>query len=204
MSRLIASPLALFLCAAVRSVSAAPTPADVITVGTGAGTPNANVDIPVYIRDSAGTPLGIDQPSGSRIQSYSIKVDYSPAASVQSVTFVRAGITAGLTPAFENSPSAPGSVSLLDTFSEATDLIPFTSNAALPGNQIGVLHFVIANSAALGTITLTVDPTLTQLTDESGSAATKESTTNANLLLVDGSITVSPATPVRLQSFEVE
>jgi len=203
MSRLIASPLAFILCAAVRSVSAAP-PADIVTVGTGAGMPNANVDIPVYIRDTSGTPLGIDQPPGSRIQSYSIKVDYAPAASVQSVTFARAGITAALTPSFESTPSTSGSVSLLDTFSETTNLIPFTSNAALPGDQIGVLHFVIANSAAPGTITLSVDPVLTQLTDESGSVATKETTTNANLLLIDGSITVNPATPVRLQSFEVK
>jgi hypothetical protein len=203
MSRLIASSLAVILFAAVRSASAAPTPADILTVGTDAGAPNASVDVPVYIRDTSGTPLGIDQPFGSRIQSYSIKIDYSPAASVQSVTFVRAGITAALTPTFENSPSSAGSVSLLDTFSEATNLIPFTSNAPLPGNQIGVLHFVIANSATPGTITLTVDTTLTQLTDEGGSPATKESTTNANLVLVDGAITITPATPVRLQLFEV-
>src|SRR5690349_9745199 len=108
-------------------VSAQPIPQDVITVGTGSGTAGGTVDIPVFIRDTSATPLGIDQPPGSRIQSYSIKVNYSPAASVQSVTFTRAGITQSLTPAFESSPSSAGSITLLDTFQENTNLIPFTS-----------------------------------------------------------------------------
>jgi len=175
---------------------------DVVTVGTGAGTPGSNVEIPLFIRDTSGSALGIDQPAGSRIQSYSIKVDYAPAASVQSVTFARAGITAPLTPTFESSPSAAGSISAIDTFAESTNLIPFTSNAALPGNQIGVLHFALAANAPPGTITLAIDATLTQLSNESGT--TNETTTSANLSLVNGSITVNPVTPVRLQSFEVD
>jgi len=175
---------------------------DVLTVGTGAGTPGSNVDIPVFIRDTSGSILGIDQPAGSRIQSYSIKVDYAPAASVQSVTFARAGITASLTPTFESSPSAAGSISLIDTFSETTNLIPFTLNAALPGNQIGVLHFALAASAPPGTVTLSIDTVLTQLANEAGT--TTETTATSNLFPTNGSITVNPATPVRLQSFEVD
>src|SRR5690242_11645326 len=80
---------------------------DVVTIGTGTQT-GTSIDVPVYIRDTSGTPLGIDQPPGSRIQSYSIKVNYSPAASVQSVTFTRAGITSPLTPSFESSPASAG------------------------------------------------------------------------------------------------
>jgi len=49
--------------------------------------------------------------------------NYAPASAVQSITFTRAGITSSLTPTFENSPSSAGSISLLDTFNEATDLI---------------------------------------------------------------------------------
>ena len=66
---------------------------------------NSNtVDVPVYIRDVSGTPLGKDQPAGSKIQSISIRVTYAPAAAVQSVTFSRAGITAGLTPVSNSRP----------------------------------------------------------------------------------------------------
>jgi hypothetical protein len=181
--------LAVFSLTAV--AHAAVVPADVVTVGTVVAA-GPVIDVPVYIRDVSGTPLGVDQPAGSRIQSYSIKVNYSPAAAVQSITFTRAGITAPLTPTFETSPSSAGSVSLLDTFPEATQMIPFTSNAAAPGNQIGHLTVTLAPSAIPGTvIALAIDPTLTQLTDDGGNGATKESTTNANLLLVDGQITVA-------------
>jgi hypothetical protein len=168
---------------------------DVITAGNGAGSPGQVVDVPVFIRDTSGTPLGMDQPPGSKIQSYSIKVNYAPASSVQSVTFTRAGITQSLTPTFESSPSGAGTISLLDTFQESTNPIPFTLNGALPGNQVAHLLFTLSPSAPPGAITLTLDPTLTQLTDQAGSGATKETVTAGNLLLVPGAITVTPFVP---------
>lgn len=171
--------------------AAQPIPQDVITVGTGSAGPSGSVSIPVSIRDVSGTPLGIDQPPGSRIQSWSIKVDYAPASAVQSVTFTRAGITTSLTPTFEASPSGPGTITLLDTFQEATNLVPFVSNAPAPGNQVAQLNFQLAPTALPGTtITLTLDPVLTQLTDQGGSPATRESVTAGNLALVNGSISV--------------
>src|SRR2546423_2035902 len=177
----------LFLSAAILCVAVAASAQvqDVITVGT-VNTTGGTVDVPVSIRDVSGTPLGLDQPPGSRIQSYSIKVNYSPAAAVQSVTFTRAGITTALTPTFENSPSSAGSISLLDTFQESTNLIPFTLNGAAPGNQVAHLVFTLSPSAAPGTpVVLTLYPALTQLTDERGSAATKKSVAGGNLLLVN-------------------
>src|SRR5207302_8476692 len=147
----------------------APLPQDVVTVGIVNGPQFSVVDVPVYIHDTSSTPLGLDQPAGSRIQSYSIKVNYAPASAVQSITFTRAGITAALTPTFESSPSSAGSISLLDTFQESTNLIPFTLNGAAPGNQVGHLIFTLSPSANPTTpITLTLDPLLTQLTDEGG------------------------------------
>src|SRR5690349_16794718 len=76
---------------------APPLPQDVVTVGIVNGAQYSIVDVPVYIRDVSSTPLGLDQPPGSRIQSYSIKVNYAPASAVQSITFTRAGITTALT-----------------------------------------------------------------------------------------------------------
>ena len=202
MPRLTIRLLAFMLCAVAQSTLAGVVAPDQITVDTTSGVAGTNVDVPVSIRDVSGSPLGLDQPVGSRIQSYSIKVDYAPAAAVQSVTFARAGITASLTPAFESSPSSAGSISLIDTFPEATNLIPFTLNAATPGNQIGVLHVMLAANAAPGILTLTLDATLTQLSNEAGT--TTEKTTSANLILQNGAITINPSTPVRLQSFDVE
>jgi hypothetical protein len=175
--------------------AAAQLPQDVITVGTGTGSPTQVVDVPVFIRDISGTPLGMDQPPGSKIQSYSIKVSYAPASAVQSVTFSRAGVTASLTPTFESSPGGPGTISLLDTFQESTNPIPFTLNAAAPGNQVAHLLVTIAPTATPGVITLTLDPVLTQLTDQAGSAATKETVAAGNLSLVGGSINVTAFVP---------
>ncbi|HEX7138219.1 MAG TPA: hypothetical protein VF219_10245 [Vicinamibacterales bacterium] len=167
---------------------------DVITIGSGVNSANT-VDVPVYIRDTSGSPLGIDQPFGSRIQAYSIKVDYSPASAIQSVTFTRAGITQSLTPAFESSPSSAGSVSLIDTFDETTNLIPFTSNAALPGNQVAKLHFVFQPATLKGTVvTLTLDPALTQLSNQAGT--TTETVNNGFLTLVNGSIVQTQDIPL--------
>jgi hypothetical protein len=165
-------------------------PQDVVTVATVTAT-GLTVDVPVSIRDTSGTPLGIDQPAGSRIQSYSIKVDYSPASAVSSVTFTRAGITTTLTPTFESSPASAGSISLLDTFQESTNLIPFTSNAAAPGNQVAHLTFNLSPTVTPGsTILLSLDATLTQLTDQAGTGATKETVAAANLALANGAIIV--------------
>src|SRR5206468_2731542 len=99
---------------------------------------------------------------------------YAPAAAVQSITFTRAGITAGLTPTFETAPATSNSISLLDTFQESTNAIPFTLNGAAPGNQVAHLSVTLSSSATPGSsISLTLDPSLTQLTDQGGSAATK-------------------------------
>lgn len=168
-------------------MTAQPVP-DVVTVGT----VSANgpvVLVPVYVRDVSGTPLGIDQPFGSRIQAFSLKVDYPVSPYVTGVTFTRAGITAPLTPTFQNSPSGAGTISLLMSFDETTNLVPFVSNAALPGNQVAQLAFTFAPGTPPGTtIPLTLDATLTQLSNEGGT--TTETLQNGTLLPIAGAVTV--------------
>jgi hypothetical protein len=191
---LLASVMATLL--ATSSALAAVVIPDTVTVATVNGAAGATIDVPVYIRDASGSPLGLDQPPGSRIQAYSIKVTYAPASAVQSITFTRAGITSSLTPAFETSPASAGAISLLDSFQESTNLIPFTLDGALPGNQVAHLQVTLAQTATVGsTVTLTLDPTLTQLTDDAGDSATAESSGNARLTLVNGAITVLPMVP---------
>jgi hypothetical protein len=177
--------LALFYCLPAGAAVVLP---DVVTVGTVTAS-SGIVNVPVYIQDRSGTPLGLDQPPGSRIQSYSIKVNYSPASAVSSVTFTRAGITAPLTPLSEFTPASAGAISLLDTFQESTNLVPYTLDGAVPGNQVANLHFMLSPTVTPGTvITLTLDSTLTQLANEDGTM--KETTTLNTLALVNGSITV--------------
>ena len=185
-----------FLFVVALPMAAQPTPSDVVTVGTVAGSAGSTVTVPVFIRDTSATTVGIDQPFGSRIQSYSIRVAYAPTSAVQSITFTRSGIAAPLTPLFENSPATLGAISLIDTFAETTNLIPFTSNAALPGNEVGQLNVTLAPDVAPGTtITLMLDPTLTQVSDEGGTPATLETQSNGRLTLVSGAITVVNPVP---------
>jgi|SRR5882762_5454650 len=173
--------------------SAVVTP-DSVTVATVNGPAFSVVDVPVSIRDLSGTPLGLDQPAGSHIQAYSIKVTYSPASAVQSITFTRAGITTALTPAFETNATSAGSISLIDSFSEATNPIPFTLDGAAPGNQVAHLSVALSPTATPGTlITLTLDPTLTTLSNDTGT--TSETVASGNLTLVNGLITVTPSVP---------
>jgi hypothetical protein len=174
---------------------------DAITVGTVNAT-GATVDVPIYIRDAAGTPLGMDRPVPARIQAISIRVTYSPASAVSSVSFDRAGITGGLSPAFETKPASAGAVSLLASFQQSTNPIPFTLNASPPGDLVAHLVFTLSASATYGSdIALTLDAATTQLTDDGGSAATKETSANGQLELVSGaihiaapSLVLSPAT----------
>ena len=112
----------LFAVALLSLLATIPTAAqDAVTVQTVTASSNT-VDVPVFIRDVSGTPLGRDQPAGSKIQGISIRVLYAPASAVQSVTFTRAGITANLT-ATEFFPASSGAIALVMSFDESTNLI---------------------------------------------------------------------------------
>src|SRR5216684_684149 len=176
--------LLLILLALVTAVPV--TAQDAVTVGTVTASGNT-VDVPVYIRDISGTALGRDQAAGSKIQAFTIEVNYAPAASVQSVTFTRAGITAGLTPAFEFSPASAGSISLIEQFNESSNPIPFNLNAPAPGDQVAHLVFTLSASAAPGSsITLTLD-SATELSNQGG---TTTEAPPGSLTLVNGAINI--------------
>ena len=192
----------VFLVAVVVFFSLMPVVAYAASDGVTVGTVNATgttVNVPISIRDVSSTPLGIDQGAGNRIQSFSIKVTYAPASSVQSISINRAGITASLTPSFESKPVTSNSITILDTFQESSNPIPFTLNAGAPGNQVAQLTVTLSSSAAPGSnITLTLDSATTQLTDQGGSAATKETVGNGSLTLTNGQINI-PDLTVSLQ-----
>ena len=56
--------ITLLLCGLMPSIAHAAS--DVITVGSATAS-TTTVDIPISIRDVSGTPLGMDQPAGSKI-----------------------------------------------------------------------------------------------------------------------------------------
>ena len=157
-------------------------------IGALSGPPGATIEVPVYAQDLSATPLGVDQPAGSRIQSLSYRVTFTPASSVASKLFARAGITAGLTPVFQATPTTATTASYLGTFDETTSPIPFTLDAAPPGDQVLKITVTLAATAPAGTIDLTLDPTSTLFANQAGSL--EETPTNGWLTLADGQITV--------------
>ncbi len=172
---------------------------DVATVGTVTASGSTAI-VPFYVRDVSGTALGRDQAAGNKIQALSFRVSYSPAAAVSSVSFTRAGITAGLTPMFETSTPSGSTISYLGSFNETSNLIPFNLDQAAPGDQVLQLTFTLSGSATPGTvITLTIDTSasVTLLSNQAGSVS--ESTSNGRLTLVNGSITVPVPAPTVTQ-----
>jgi hypothetical protein len=175
--------LALFLCAVGASAQ------DVLTIGSGQAVSGSSVDIPVFVHDVSGTPLGIDAGAGNRIQGIAFKVLF-PSETVQSVTFARAGITASPAPLFQSTPNGPDYASVVMSFSESASPLPFVLNAGAPGNQIGTLTVTLQPSVPAGTTAvLTLHPFSALLSNQAGT--TSESVANGNLALVNGSVTVT-------------
>jgi len=144
---------------------------DEITVGSAEGPPGTIVHVPVYIRDRSTTVLGMDQAADHHIQGFLVKVAYSPAAAVvaASTTFSLAGIVASLEPLLSQTTRFENTIAHTALFDAATAPVPFTLDAAAPGDQVLTLNLALAPGAASGTvISLTVETGVTALSDQGG------------------------------------
>jgi hypothetical protein len=163
---------------------------DVLTVGSGIAQSGGTAAIPVSIRDLSGTALGVDAGGGNRIQGFAFKVLF-PTETVLSVTFARAGAATTVTPLYETALQGSGWSSCIVSFNESSNPVPFTLNAAAPGDRVGTLTVTLRGDAALGsTASLLLDPPSAMLSNQTGSV--RETVAGGNLSLVNGSITVSP------------
>jgi hypothetical protein len=144
--------------------------ADTITVGSVTATGNT-VQVPVYLRVARGSPLGSDTGAGNRIQFLSFEVEYPPTSGFSSfVTLERTGVLQGLTAMIEDTMSILGKIRYSGVFNESTQPIPFTLNAAPPGNEIAMLTFTLNEFATPNsTIPLTLNPAETFLKNQFGS-----------------------------------
>lgn len=152
----------------------------------------ATVVVPIHVRVASGGLLGPDQPNGRAIQGLAFKVVYSPAEAVAAVKVRRAGITAGLSPLFETSPRAQGSVTMLVSFDESNQRIPFTTSGEGDGDLVGEVEVTLAPNVADGTIIkLSLDRGTSALSNQAGTIV--ETAMNGQLQLRDGEITVGRA-----------
>jgi hypothetical protein len=154
------------------------------------------VQVPVWVRDVALTPLGRDRAPGDRIQGFAVKALFDPAV-VQSATFSRAGITAGLTAIFESNTPSPGAQAWLVAFDEGSDLVPFTLDAAAPGDQVGTLSLTLRATAPVGPMPLVLDP-VSELSNQAGTVAQNQG--GGSLELADGGLEVLSNAALHVQA----
>jgi hypothetical protein len=178
--------LALTLLVALPLLAAS----DTLTIGTLAAPLGSVAAVPVYVRDVAGSPLGMDQAAVNRIQGIGFKVVYSPASAVSSVTFTPSGVLQGLTPLYQTVLTPAGSIGYVGSFAQSTNAIPFVLNAAAPGSLIGYLNVAIPQSVSAGTtIILAAEPVTATLSNQAGTVI--ETGNNGKLAVINGAITVT-------------
>jgi len=158
---------------------------DILGVAEMGALPGQTRDVPVTVRDLAGTLLDEGDGLNLEIQGFAFRLDFAPAEHVTEVTFVQAGVTAGHTPVFPFVSPQADHIIVLMNFDETTDPLAFTLNAPAPGNVIGLLRFTLAAGAPLGTqIDLTFASTSATLVN--GAATLSETLANGHLALDPG------------------
>lgn len=172
--------------------------ADAITIGS-ATADTTLVEVPISIRDVAGTPLGVDQPAGAHIQAIAFKVKYDPTkiASIRlQFADLNGGVLFGLNPLFSSIPRTPDSISFLASYNENEAPIPFVVDAPPPGNLTAVLVITLQPGLAEGDrIPLTLDEAATSLSNQAG--AISESKGSGTLELNNGEVVIGAPRPPR-------
>lgn len=179
--------IALFVALAGPPPAGAQDLLGVVAIG---GLPGQTRDVPVTIRDLSGTLLDEGDGTNLEIQGFAFRLDFAPPEHVTAVTFVQAGVTAGLTPVFPVITSAADHIIVLMSFDEGTDPLLFTLDAPLPGDLIGLLRFTLASGAPLGaSITLTFATASATLVN--GAATLSETVGNGHLALAGASLSLT-------------
>lgn len=152
----------------------------------------ATISVPIRVRDLSLTPLGIDRPSGERIQGLAFRLDFA-APAISNASIVPAGIIAPLTASFgPTSNFAPGTVNFLVAYNETSNLIPFNLDAGAPGDLVAQLNLTVNASQSPGSVALNFNAN-TELSNQAGTIA--ENSTNGTLSRIGGVINVTSNAP---------
>lgn len=163
--------------------------------------PGSTVTVPVYVRDTAGTPLGVDQGVANRIQSIAFQIFPTNASAIAldaagrlQVSIAPAGVTAALgTPTFVNIPRNDSSFAYIVSYDAGSQPIPFTLNATPPGDLVANINVTLAPRTAPGTtiqLMLNRSETVTSLSNSGGSVT---ESAGRFLELVSGCVSVPAA-----------
>jgi len=170
------------LLALLSSSTLQAAPSDVLGLGSPVITGNS-VQIPVFINDRSGTPLGMDRSPDLRIAAWSFVVVFSNGQHVQSASVLRAGIVADLEPLFEASISSlQGRVAYIGYFAPPP---VFTLDRNLPGDRVGTVKLLFKAETPASVIRATtydIDPdSQTTGLSNGGSSPSSENSLNGFL-----------------------
>lgn len=104
---------------------------DFLTVGPGSPctyVETISANIPVHLTDVPGTPLDAGAPAGNRITGFALAIEFAPAH-FDAADIALSGLLAGLTPRYVRSAHKTGQVSVVASYDDAANSIPFTGGA---------------------------------------------------------------------------
>ncbi len=186
---------------------------DVFTVGTVSVAPTAtSARVPIYIRDTSLTPVGNDQLPGRKFTGFAIKIVYGTgpgSTCVTNSTVSRTGtILEPLDEAFYSPAKELGkSQSIVFKNSEINFIpgIPFTVDAALPGDKILDLVLSLNGACPAGTtLPLSQDVTLAYAGSDDNTGETVAlgtlSLVNGSLIILGNDLSVTQSGPANVES----
>ncbi len=192
--------VAAALTSAVLVASAAEVAAqatDVLTIGTvSVSSGTGQVEVPIFIRDNTGTPIGRDKGAGLRISGFAMQVVYgsnnpcidTPATASQRIDLA-GGILASQSADFDSRVKvANTSQSWLYSLAETNGLIPFTA-APAPGDRIGAMVFNLTGCPT-STINLVITTTGDSEATLSSDNNVTETVSNGGLSVINGAINI--------------
>ncbi len=187
------------LVASAAEVAAQAT--DVLTIGTvNVSSGTGQVEVPIFIQDNTGTPIGRDQGAGLRISGFAMQVVYGPNSCIDTPASaslridLAGGILASQSADIDSRPKVVNtSQSWIYSSAETNGLIPFTA-APAPGDRIGAMVFNLTSCPA-GPINLVITTTGGSAATLQSDSAVSETVSNGGLSVTNGAINIVPIAP---------
>jgi hypothetical protein len=174
---------------------------DVLTIGTvSVSSGTGQVEVPIYIQDNTGTPIGRDQGARMRISGFAMQVVYGPKTCIDTPTTasqridLAGGILASQSADVDSRVKvANTSQSWIYSSAETNGVIPFTA-APAPGDRIGAMVFNLTGCPA-GPINLVITTTGGAGATLSSDNSVSETVSNGGLSVTNGVINIATTTP---------
>lgn len=167
---------------------------DVFRLESKTATPGEPVELRLYVQDVVGTALDNGDNPLTGFFNFNMKLTFDSAL-VDSVEFLKAGVTESSSPFFflDNSDPDTGLAQVICSYTP--DRMPVNLGASFPGDVVAVLRITPSAGAAGQTIQFNFDDTDTNLAGRGGFPVLRVSLGNLDLQLGDITVTGTPVLP---------